>query len=75
MRNWTPEQAEFEVKQVLAAAARGGGFILCDGHGEIPWQVPEHVLDAVSAAALRWGSAPMDWIESENESAVLAEQE
>lgn len=73
MRHWTPEQAEREVKKVIATAARGGGFILCDGHGEIPWQVPEEVLDAVSAAAMRWGTAPMDWIESER--ASLVEQE
>ncbi len=72
MRNWTPEEAEREVKRVIATAARGGGFVLSDGHGEIPWQVPEAVLDAVSAAVARWGTTPLAWIESE--SAALAGQ-
>lgn len=62
MRRWTPAQAEAAVKDALARAARGGGFILSDNHGEIPWQVPESVLDAVSDAVHRWGRFPLDWI-------------
>lgn len=65
MRNWTPEQAERAVKQAIAAAGAGGGFVLADGHGEIPWQVPEAVLAAIGTAARRWGRYPLDWIESE----------
>ena len=50
MRRWTAEQAEAEVKAAIAAAAPGGGFILADNHGEIPFQVPDEVLHAIGAA-------------------------
>lgn len=65
MRRWTPEQAEAAVKQAIARAGRGGGFILADNHGEIPWQVPDEVLLAISEAVDRWGCYPLDWIETE----------
>jgi uroporphyrinogen decarboxylase len=64
MRRWTAEQAEAEVKCVIAKAARGGGFILSDNHGEIPWQVPDEVLLAIGDAVERWGRYPLDWIEN-----------
>lgn len=61
MRHWTPEQAEREVKAAIAAAGAGGGFLLGDNHGEIPWQVPDEVLLALSEAVERWGRYPLDW--------------
>lgn len=61
MRHWTPEQAETEVKAAIAAAGPGGGFILSDNHGEIPWQVPDAVLFAIADAVERWGRYPLDW--------------
>jgi len=63
MRRWTAEQAEAEVKRAIAKAGRGGGFILSDNHGEIPWQVPDEVLLAIGDAVERWGRYPLDWIE------------
>lgn len=63
MRRWTPERAEQMVKEAIAKAGPGGGFILSDNHGEIPWQVPEAVLEAVSESARKWGQYPLDWIE------------
>jgi len=63
MRHWTPEQAEGMVKRAIAAAGRGGGFILADNHGEIPWQVPDAVLLAIREAVDRWGRYPLDWID------------
>lgn len=65
MCRWTPEEAETEVKQAIAKAGKGGGFILCDNHGEIPWQVPEQTLLAISEAVRKWGSYPLTWVESE----------
>lgn len=62
MRRWTPAQAEAEVKHAIAAAGRGGGFILSDNHGEIPWQVPDEVLLAIREAVDRWGRYPLDWL-------------
>jgi uroporphyrinogen decarboxylase len=63
MRRWTAAQAESEVKRAIAKAGRGGGFILADNHGEIPWQVPDEVLLAIRDAVDRWGRYPLDWVE------------
>jgi uroporphyrinogen decarboxylase len=59
MARWTPAQATKKVKTALAAAARGGGFILSDNHGEIPWQVRDDVLQAISTAVHEWGCYPL----------------
>jgi uroporphyrinogen decarboxylase len=59
MRNWSAEDAEKAVKQAISLAARGGGFILSDNHGEIPWQVPEDVLLAIGDAVRKWGRYPL----------------
>lgn len=64
MRRWTGAQAEAEVKQAIAKAGRGGGFILADNHGEIPWQVPDEVLLAIREAVDRWGRYPLDWVKT-----------
>ncbi|TAN48226.1 MAG: methylcobamide--CoM methyltransferase MtbA [Methylococcaceae bacterium] len=63
MRRWSAAQAETAVKQALAQAGPGGGFILSDNHGEIPWQVPERVLDDIAAAVRCWGRYPLAWIQ------------
>ncbi len=63
MRRWTAKEAENNVKNALAAAGRGGGFILSDNHGEIPFQVPEETLMAISEATRKWGNYPLQWIE------------
>jgi uroporphyrinogen decarboxylase len=65
MRRWTPQQAEGHVKTAIAKAALGGGFILGDNHGEIPWQVGEDVLLAIGDAVQRWGRYPLSWIAHE----------
>jgi uroporphyrinogen decarboxylase len=62
MRRWSAAQVEDEVKQAIAKAARGGGFVLSDNHGEIPWQVPDEVLLAIGDAVERWGRYPLDWV-------------
>jgi uroporphyrinogen decarboxylase len=62
MRRWTPEQAEEAVKQAIAKAGPGGGYILSDNHGEIPWQVSEEVLLSISEAVHKWGRYPLDWV-------------
>jgi uroporphyrinogen decarboxylase len=61
MRHWTPQQAEAIVKAAIQAAGPGGGFILSDNHGEIPWQVPENVLLAIAEAVRAWGQYPLAW--------------
>lgn len=59
MRRWTPQQAEDKVREAVAKAAAGGGFILSDNHGEIPWQVSEEVLLALAEAVHTWGRYPL----------------
>jgi len=61
MRKLKQGQAELVVKKAIAEAASGGGFILSDGHGEVPWQVPDDVLLALGDAAKTWGQYPLDW--------------
>jgi uroporphyrinogen decarboxylase len=62
MRHWTPAEAEAKVKEAIAKAGPGGGFVLTDNHGEIPWQVPDSVLLNIADAVRRWGRYPLDWI-------------
>jgi uroporphyrinogen decarboxylase len=59
MRKWTIPQTEEIVKEVIRIAAPGGGFILSDNHGEIPYQVPDDVLLAVTEAVHRYGQYPI----------------
>ena len=59
MARWTVAEAEAEVKRCLAAAGAGGGYILADNHGEIPWQVRDEVLLAIADAVRRWGAYPL----------------
>jgi uroporphyrinogen decarboxylase len=61
MRRWTVPQAEAAVKKAIAAAGPGGGFILSDNHGEIPFQVSDEVLLAISEAVRTWGQYPLNW--------------
>jgi uroporphyrinogen decarboxylase len=60
MRRWTPAMAEAKVKEAIARAGKGGGFILSDNHGEIPYQVPDSVLLAISHAVKKYGTYPLD---------------
>ena len=55
MARWTPAEAKHQVRQAISAAGKGGGFILADNHGEIPWQVSEDVLLAIRDAVERHG--------------------
>jgi len=62
MRRWSREEAEEHVKGAIKKAATGGGFIVSDNHGEIPWYVPESVLISISEAVREWGTYPLKWI-------------
>lgn len=59
MRRWSVDQAKEEVRQVIEKAAPGGGFILSDNHGEIPYQVEEDVLLAISESVEEYGKYPI----------------
>ncbi len=60
MIHWSPEEAERAVKEAIAGAAAGGGFILSDNHGEIPYQVPDEVLLAIAEAVQTYGRYPIN---------------
>jgi uroporphyrinogen decarboxylase len=62
MRHWDRKQTEVEVKSAIAKGGPGGGFILSDNHGEIPWQVPEETLETIADAVSRWGRYPLEWV-------------
>ena len=66
MVRWTPEQAERMVKESIAKAAKRGGYILADNHGEIPFQVPDDVLLTISEVVHTWGRYPLDWLEGDH---------
>lgn len=59
MVNWNKEKTRDEVKRLIQQAAVGGGFILSDNHGEIPWQVPEDVLLEISETVKEFGTYPI----------------
>ena len=64
MRNWDYKKTVSVVKNIIAKAGKGGGLILSDNHGEIPWQVPEEVLLWVAEAVQEYGTYPLTWAES-----------
>jgi len=59
MARWGMEQTTAIVKQAITQAGPGGGFILSDNHGEIPWQVPEDVLMTISETVHAHGRYPI----------------
>ncbi|MBF0451209.1 MAG: uroporphyrinogen decarboxylase family protein [Candidatus Magnetomorum sp.] len=59
MRRWDTTDAEIAVKATIQSAAPGGGFILSDNHGEIPWEITDDVLLAISHAVHQWGTYPI----------------
>lgn len=59
MRGWDRQTARQEVQKAIQAAAPGGGYILSDNHGEIPFQVPDEVLLAISEAVEQFGRYPV----------------
>lgn len=59
MRRWTPDEAYEQARRAIDSGAPGGRFILADTHGEIPIQVPEDTLLAVTAAVEEFGRYPI----------------
>ncbi|TYB82653.1 MAG: methylcobamide--CoM methyltransferase MtbA [Kosmotoga sp.] len=60
MVRWTKKQAENKVKEAIEKAAPGGGFILSDNHGEIPFYVKEETLLSISEAVKKYGRYPLN---------------
>jgi uroporphyrinogen decarboxylase len=56
---WTAFDVEREVKGAVHKAAPGGGFILSDNHGEIPFQVPDRTIELIAESSRRYGTYPI----------------
>ena len=61
----TLEELQADIQRCLNEGAPGGGYVLSDNHGEIPWQVPDEILLAITDAVHTWGRYPLDWIRQE----------
>lgn len=59
MADWDRKSAAAEVKDLIQKAAKGGGFILSDNHGEVPWQVSEDILLEISETVKEYGNYPI----------------
>ena len=62
MCRWTEKEAEQAVKEIIFKAGKGGGLIIADNHGEIPYQVSEKILYKISESVQKWGKYPLTWI-------------
>lgn len=61
MCRWIRSDAEYNVKEAIRKAGVGGGFILCDSLGDIPYQVSEDILHEISESVNKWGRYPLSW--------------
>ncbi|OPY34643.1 MAG: Methylcobamide:CoM methyltransferase MtbA [Methanomassiliicoccales archaeon PtaU1.Bin124] len=59
MPNWTAEQIDQNVRSAISDGARGGGFVLCDNHGEIPYQVSDETIQGIADASRKYGKYPL----------------
>ena len=59
MVNWDARKVNDEIINIIDKAGAGGGLIISDNHGEIPWQVPESVLLEISEAVSKYGTYPL----------------
>jgi uroporphyrinogen decarboxylase len=59
MRRWTKKETRDKVIEAIKKGASGGGFILSDNHGEIPWQVSDETLMTISKTVHEHGFYPI----------------
>lgn len=59
MCRWSAAEAGAKTRAALSVGGPGGGFILSDNHGEIPWQVPDAVLEAIAETVREEGRYPL----------------
>ena len=62
MVRWQSGEAERQVKELLAKVGGGGGFLLGENHGEVPFQVSQDTLLEIAEATERWGGYPLKWV-------------
>ena len=59
MRRWTVKETRDIVKETIKKGAEGGGFILSDNHGEIPFQVKDEILLTIADTVKTAGKYPI----------------
>lgn len=59
MIRWDLERVEREVRNLIVKAGKGGGLIISDNHGEIPWRMPEEVLLKIAETVEKFGTYPI----------------
>jgi uroporphyrinogen decarboxylase len=59
MCRWSRDEAKQAVESAITKAAKGGGFILSDNHGEIPFQVSDETLHTISETVHSFGKYPI----------------
>lgn len=59
MRKWSEEKVVEKVTDAIGKAGPGGGFVLSDSHGEIPFQVPEKTLEIIAETVREYGVYPL----------------
>ncbi|MBI9104281.1 MAG: uroporphyrinogen decarboxylase family protein [Spirochaetales bacterium] len=53
------EEIDKSIKTLIQEAGEGGGLIISDNHGEIPWQVPKTALHQIVKSIEKWGTYPL----------------
>jgi uroporphyrinogen decarboxylase len=61
MCRWSQQETENAVKKAIQKAGPGGGFILSDNHGEIPFQVTDETLMTIAETIRRYGNYPLNF--------------
>lgn len=60
MVRWDHLRTELKVREAISKAAKGGGFVLSDQHGEVPYQVSWDVIRWTMDAARKYGKYPLN---------------
>lgn len=60
MVRWTEAQTRDIVRETIRIAAPGGGFILSDNHGELPYDVTESTLQVIMDTVRIYGKYPIE---------------
>jgi uroporphyrinogen decarboxylase len=55
MPSWTPAKAACEVQKCIKSAAKDGGYIIADQHGELPIYVKENILKKIVETTRSFG--------------------
>lgn len=58
MVSWSQQETITKVRDKLREGAPGGGFILSDNHGELPYRLPEDTIAEVAETVKTYGQYP-----------------